>query len=121
MKYSNALTGLLVDTIMAPFDRPWPALAFAAFVLAIAMLLIVRWTSSPEAIRRAKGRLTARVLELVLFRHDAFVSFGAGGRILAANFRYLAALGLPLAVSAVACGLILAQLSCWFSNRPLEF
>jgi len=120
MQYLNLLTGALIDALMRPFSRPWPALAAAAAVTAVLMLLIVRATSSPAAIRRAKNRLTARVLELVLFRHDAAVSFTAGGRILAANFAYLGALTVPLAFSIVPCMLLLAQLASWFEFRPLR-
>src|SRR5262245_11680653 len=120
MQYLNLFTGALIDALMRPFSRPWPALAVAAAATAVLMLLIVRATSSPAAIRRAKNRLTARVLELVLFRHDALVSFTAGGRILAANMAYLGALLVPLAFSIVPCALILAQLASWFELRPLR-
>ena len=83
MSTLQTITGLFVDLLLAPFTRPWPALAAAALVTAVMMLLIVRWTSRADATRRAKDRLTARVLELVLFRHDATVSCTAVGRILA--------------------------------------
>lgn len=119
MHYLNSVTGWVVDAMVAPFDRPWAALVFVACVTAVLLLLVIRWTSSPEKVSRAKDRLLARVLELVLFRHDAVVSFGAGGRILAANFAYLGRLAWPLAISAVVCVLILVQLACWFANRPL--
>ncbi len=120
MSYLNAIVGFFVDALMRPFDRPWSALVAAAFVTAFLMLLIIRWTSSPAAIRRAKNRLIARVLELVLFRNDALVSFTAGGRILAANGFYLLRLLRPVLFSAVPFVLILTQLTCWFAIRPLH-
>jgi hypothetical protein len=116
----NQFTGFVVDALMRPFQSPWLALAAAALATSVLVLLIVRWTSSPAAIVRARSRLIARVLELVLFRHDAMVSFTAAGRILSANLAYLRALLLPLAASLIPCVLILAQLSCWFDNRPLR-
>ena len=74
MSYINSFSGFIVDALLRPFVGPWPALAVAALATAVLMLLIIRWTFSPERIRRTKDRLTARVLELVLFRHDAGVS-----------------------------------------------
>ncbi|MSR58083.1 MAG: hypothetical protein EXS05_10455 [Planctomycetaceae bacterium] len=120
MRHLNLLSGFFVDGLLKPFVRPWPALTASALVTAIVMLLIIRWTSSPERIRRAKNRFVARVLELVLFRDDAWVSLTAGGRILLANAVYLRTLLVPLAASAVPCLLVLSQLSCWFENRPLR-
>jgi hypothetical protein len=116
----NQLTGFLMGALLWPFHSPWGALAAAALATSVLVLLIVRRTSSPATIARARRRLIARVLELVLFRHDAMVSFGAAGRILSANLVYLATLLVPLAVSLVPMALILAQLSCWFDARPLQ-
>src|SRR5262249_26255045 len=98
---------------------PWPALSAAALVTAVVMLLIFRWTTRPRRTRRAKDRLTARVLELVLFRHDAVVNFTALYRILAANAGYLQTVLAPLALGLAPGLLILFQLSCWFAWRPL--
>jgi len=120
MTYLNAFADLFVGTLLQQFTRPWPGLVAAALATSIVMLLIIRRVSSPWAIRRAKDRLIARVLELVLFRHDAQISFTAGGRILAANLAYLQTLLRPLAISAIPCVLILSQLSCWYAWRPLE-
>lgn len=119
MRYLNFLSGFLVDGLLKPFVRPWPALAASALVTAVVMLLIIRRTSSPDRIRRSKNRFVARVLELVLYRDDAWVSLTAGGRILLANGAYLRTLLVPLSVSAIPCLLILSQLACWFENRPL--
>lgn len=120
MTYVNAVTDFFVGTLLRQFHSPWPGLMAVALATSIAMLVVIRWVSSPAAIRRAKDRLIGRVLELVLFRHDAWLSFTAGGRILAANLAYLRTLLWPVAVSAVPCILILTQLSCWYAWRPLK-
>jgi hypothetical protein len=120
MTYLNNLADLFVGALLRQFTRPWPGLVAVALVTSIAMLLVFRWASSPAAIRRAKDRLIARVLELVLFRHDARVSFTAGGRILAANLVYMRTLLWPLVFSIIPCILILTQLSCWYAWRPLR-
>jgi hypothetical protein len=120
LSYLNQITGRVVDSLLRPFDSPWAALVAAALATSVVVLLIVRWTSSKAKVARARGRLIARVLELVLFRHDAVVSFSAAGRILIANAVYFGNLLMPLVVSLVPCVLILAQLSCWFDARPLR-
>jgi hypothetical protein len=120
MTYLNSFADFVVGTPLRQFTQPWPGLVVVALATSIALLLVIRWVSSPAAIRRSKERLIARVLELVLFRHDARVSFTAGGRILAANLAYLRTLLGPVAVSAVPCILILSQLSCWYAWRPLK-
>jgi hypothetical protein len=120
MTYVNTAADFFVGTLVRQFHGPWPGLVAVALVTSIAMLLVIRWVSSPAAIRRAKDRLIARVLELVLFRHDARLSFTAGGRILAANLAYLRTLLWPVAVSAIPCILVLTQLSCWYAWRPLK-
>src|SRR5258708_5460240 len=114
MTYLNSFTDLVVGSLLRQFSEPWAGLVALSLVTSIAMLLVIRWVSSPAAIRQTKDRLIARVLELVLFRHDARVSFTAGGRILAANMAYLRTLLWPVAFSAVPCILILTQLSCWY-------
>jgi len=120
MTYVNTAADFFVGTLLRQFYSPWPGLVAVALATSIAMLFVIRWASSPSAIRRAKDRLIARVLELVLFRHDARLSFTAGGRILAANLAYLRTLLWPVAVSAIPCILVLAQLSCWYAWRPLR-
>jgi hypothetical protein len=116
----NAISGFLGDALLGRFDSPWLALVVVALATSILMLLIVRWSSSPEAVERSKKRLTARVLELVLYRHDAMVSLTAGGRILRENLSYLKTLLLPIVLSTIPGLLILAQLACWFDARPLH-
>jgi hypothetical protein len=120
MTYLNSFADLVVGTLLRQFNRPWPGLVAVALATSIVMLLVIRWVQSPASIHRAKDRLIARVLELVLFRHDARVSFTAGGRILAANLAYLRTLLWPIVISAVPCILILSQLSCWYGWRPLK-
>lgn len=119
MAWLNAICGFFVDQLLAPFDRAWPALAAAALATALLMLFVVRLTAHPNATIRAKNRLIARVLELVLFRHDAGVSFSAGGRILMATWGHLRTLLIPLAVGLVPFLFIMAQLACWLETRPL--
>jgi hypothetical protein len=89
-------------------------------VTSIVLLLFFRASSDQQAIRRAKALVTARLLEFVLFRDDFVVSTGALGRTLVANLKYLRHMVLPFAAALVPVLLLLPQLSCWFSFRPLR-
>jgi hypothetical protein len=76
--------------------------------------------SNPTALQRTRNELIARVLELLLFRHDWRVSLTACGRIVAANLRYLREFARPFLIGAVPMLLIFVQLECWFESRPLR-
>src|SRR5688572_24785399 len=95
----NSLCNFLAGLVMAPFQvrDPWPALAATAFLTTIVLLLTFKACSNAERVRRTKGRLISRTLELLLFQHDPVVSLTACGRILAANFSYLGSFLLPIA------------------------
>jgi hypothetical protein len=122
MQFLNAICNAVGDALLAgfPLHSPWPGMIAAALALTVALSLIFKACSNGDAIRRTRGRLVARVLELVLYRHDMAVSLTACGRILWENCRYLAELSKPLAAAAVPCGLMLIQLACWFDARPLR-
>jgi hypothetical protein len=118
---NNILTGL-GDLLLSPwaFQSPWPALIFASLVVAGVLVGLFRLSSNPTAIRRGRDQLLARVLELLLFRHDLRVSLSACWRIAVANARYLSAFALPMAVSILPLWCMFAQMAAWFEYRPLR-
>lgn len=121
----DLLNGLLTkafDLLMSPVQglNPWIGLCLASAVVTAILLLCFKYTSRPEAIRIAKGRLIARTLELVLFQQDMFVSLSAVGRILWANLLYLKELLIPLAVALIFAIPLLSQCAAWFESRPLQ-
>lgn len=100
--------------------RPWPALLLVSFLASLLVLAVFRVASDQRSIRRRKDRMLARLLELLLFRHDPLVSLGSLGRVLAANGAYLALTVKPLVVSLPLIVVIMAQVSLWFGARPLR-
>jgi len=122
LKELNAILNALFDLILGPFrvESPWPGMVAASIFSSIILLLVFRTTSSQKAVRRAKDRLIARLLELVLFKDDIIVNMGAFARVLVANLVYLRKLLAPLCVSLIPFALILIQLSTWFAARPLR-
>lgn len=122
MRLLNRLLNFLGDLVIAPwrFESAWPALVVASFVTALVMVGLFHLSADQPGMRRARNRLIARVLELLLYRHDTLVSLTACGRILIANAAYLGQLVRPVAVALVPTALLFIQLACWFEYRPFR-
>ena len=110
------------DAVLAPFRAagPWPMMIWASLVTAAFALVVIRLTGDREALRRARGRQTARALEILLFKDDMAVSFGALGRLFAAVLAYQKQFLRPLLVMLVPVVLFMIQLAGWFDARPLR-
>jgi uncharacterized membrane protein (DUF106 family) len=122
MSIVNLVFGRVVDLIMLPFRglSPWFGMTAVSLLTALLMLEVYKLTSNQAAIRRAKDRIKAHLLELRLFKDNMRVTLAAQGAILKANFAYMAANLKPLAVMIVPLVLVLAQLSLWFDRAPLR-
>jgi hypothetical protein len=118
----NLVFGRIVDVILLPFRgaSPWFGMAAVSLLTALLMLEVYKHTSNQAAIRRAKDKIKAHLLELRLFKDSMPVTLRAQGAILKANLSYLAANLKPLLVMIVPLVLILAQLSLWFDRAPLQ-
>lgn len=118
----NRLLSSLFDLLLGPWasESPWPALIVSSLAAAALLVLIFHLTSNPAGMRRARNRFVARVLELLLYRHDLRVSLSACGRILAANAGYLKQFAVPMLAGAIPFVLLLAHMAAWFEWRPLK-
>src|SRR5262245_1883410 len=91
----NPLFGALCWPVhWLPAEWQVAVLALPAAVLALA---IYKVSSNQTAIRHAKSRIVAHLLELRLFRDDFRVMLGAQGRVFANIGRYLGHSLLPMA------------------------
>ncbi len=122
MQYLNRIINVICDLLFAPWnaESPWPSLIFGSLVVALIMVGLFHVSSNQQSLKLSRNRLIARTLELLLFRHDARVSLTACGRILAANFWYLAAFARPMAVALVPMMFLFVQFAAWFEYRPLK-
>lgn len=122
MTVLNAILNRTFDLLLGPFqaEGPWPAMVLVSLVTTMLILLIFKLTSNAKTTQRRKNRALARLLEFVLFKDDVVVSLGAFGRSMVANMAYLGTLTLPLLASLIPMVLIVIQVSCWFSARPLR-
>ncbi len=84
------------------------------------MLLIFRYTSNQEGIRRIKNRIKAHLLEIRLFKDSLALSLQAQKNILRSNIKYIGYSGKPLLVMIIPLILILIQLNFWFAYQSLQ-
>jgi uncharacterized membrane protein (DUF106 family) len=122
MHIVNLVFGRAVDLALWPFRglSPWFGLVVVSLLTALLMLEVYKLTSNQAAIRRAKDRIKAHLLEMRLYKDNMRVTLGAQAGILKANLAYMAANLKPLAVMIVPLVLILARLSLWYDRAPLR-
>jgi uncharacterized membrane protein (DUF106 family) len=122
MHIVSLVFGALVGAVLLPFRglSPWFGMTAVSLLTALLMLEVYKLTSNQAAIRRAKDRIKAHLLELRLYKDDMRTTLRAQGGILKANLAYMGANLKPLAVMIVPLVLILAQLSLWFDRAPLR-
>ena len=118
----NGAVRVLVDMLMMPFAcaSPWPAAVGVSFVVALMVLAGYKVGADAAAIRRAKGRVVAGVMEIHLFGDDLAGLFSGLGRSLKADLDYLRLSLRPLLILIVPLGLLFVQLYGWFQFRPLQ-
>lgn len=122
MHVANLVVGGIVGAVLLPFRgvSPWFGMAAVSLLTALLMLEVYKLTSDQAAIRRAKDRIKAHLLEMRLYKDNLRVTLRAQAAILKANLAYMAANLKPLAVMIVPLVLVLAQLSLWYDRAPLE-
>jgi hypothetical protein len=118
----NTVANAAGDAVLSPLSAagPWPMMIGASLIATLFALVVLRLVSNREALRRAKGRQTARALEILLYKDDPLVSLGAVGRVLTAVLAYQKEFLRPLAVMIVPLGLFMIQMDGWFGARPLR-
>lgn len=117
----NRALSALCDAVLYPFETlpPLVGLAVLSALTGLLMLVIFRYTSNQEAIRGAKDRVKAHVLEMRLFGDDLYLLTGALKRILRADLAYVKCSLIPMAIMIVPVILILVQANLRYGYRPL--
>jgi hypothetical protein len=115
---ANALGGLLLAPIGAM--PGWLSATIVAAVTGVLLLVIFKYTSNQQAIKRARDEINANLLALKLFTNSPLVAVRAQGRILLGAIRLMVLALVPMAIMAVPVTLVLGQLSLWYQQRPLR-
>lgn len=118
----NKILDAIGDALFAPVSwlGPVGAILVLAVLVAAGSLVVFKWTSDQEKIRRGKGPMKAHLLGIFLFRHDlrlVFRSLFAALRGSLANLRFLA---LPMAVMIVPLIVIFAQMELRLGSTGLS-
>jgi uncharacterized membrane protein (DUF106 family) len=118
----NSILNQLFEILFLPFlnTGAWIPMIIISLLTGILMLVIFKYTSNQEGIRRTKNRIKAHLLEMRLYKDSFVTSLSAQGNILKANLRYMSHSLKPLLVMILPVILILIQLNFWFGYAPLQ-
>ncbi len=122
MSFLINILNSVFDLLLYPFKSLapiWGLLAISVLT-GILMLIIFRYTSNQKAIKKAKDKTRAHILELVLYKDNLKVISSALANILKYNFAYLKQTIIPLVFIIIPMLLILIQLNFRYQYRPLK-
>ena len=110
------------DLFFWPFRAANPAygLAVISFLTGLAAVLVFRYVSNQDAMRRIKNRIQAHLLEVRLFPDQLGVVSRAYGRILRFTVIYLTYNLKPVAILLLPVVILMVQLDLRFSRIPLR-
>ena len=117
-----AYISTIFDCIIKPFESLHPIWLITAFsyVSSILILIIFRYTSNQQALRRVKNRMKAHLLEIVLYRNSFRVLMSAQKNLMLYNTKYIIHTVRPILVMIIPMALCLAQVHDWLGYTPLE-
>jgi len=93
---------------------------FISLLTGFLMLLVFRYTSNQEGIKRTKNKIKAHLLEMRLFPDNMRVSLKAQGNIFLANMKYISHSAKPLLFMIIPVILVLIQVNFWFGYSSLK-
>ena len=98
----------------------WLSATVVAAVTGVLLLVVFKYTSNQDAIKRVRNDINAHLLALKLFKDSAAVSLRAQGGSCSGRFRLFVLAIVPMLVMAVPVTLCLSQLALWYQARPLQ-
>jgi hypothetical protein len=112
----------IVDVLVLPFGRTHHTLqlVWLSILSGFGMAYVFKLTSSQKAIRRAKDRIKARVLEMRLYQDDPVLIFSGLAGALTNNLRYLGTIFVPFLIIIVPIAVVFMQLDQRYSKSNFE-
>jgi hypothetical protein len=116
------ITTKFVDLLLIPFSRLNPdwGLIFISALSGVLLIFVYGLVSNQNAIKNVKRKISASLLEVILYRHDIGQCLKAQGRMLWGGAKYFFLAVPPLIILMIPCTLILAQLNLRYEERPLK-
>ena len=120
---------LVVHWITTVFDlftisfqamRPIVGLCVISGLAGCVLMKLFYWTMNKESSERAKNKIKAHLLEMVLYQHDITLSLRALRKIIVANLIYLKTTLIPLVVILIPCIIIMGQLYTRYASKSFS-
>ena len=112
----------IIDQLFLPFSRfsPLYGLAFATLLITAFALIIYKYCSNQQEIKKAKERIKAHFVEVWLFIDDPILILKAQAGIFSQGVRYLAYALIPLAIMFLPVLIILVNCEYRYHYRPFQ-
>ena len=98
----------------------WLSNTIISAVIGVLLLIVFKYVSNQKAIGKVKDSIKANMLAMRLFKESIVVTFKIEGQLLKGAVMLLLYAVKPVLVMIFPVILILAQLSLWFQQRPLN-
>lgn len=117
---SHILTAML-DVLVVPFgDHRDAALLGVSLVSGVLLIFLFKAVSDQERVRRARDRVSARILEIRLYQDDPILVLRALGGVMTGNLGYLRSAFKPIVILAVVAIAFYIQLDARYGRGPLD-
>ncbi len=117
----NRLANGLGAILFAPIGwlPGWLSAGLIGAVTGVLMLVVFKYTSNQQAIKRTRDQIRANLLALSLFRANLPVSLFCQWRLVGGALKLLCHSLVPMIVMTPPMLLLLAQMALWYQARPL--
>jgi hypothetical protein len=118
----NAAANAVGRLTLAPVGSlpGWLSATLAAAVTGVLLLVVFKYTSNQDTIKRVRNDINANLYALRLFKDSTAVTLRAQGRMILGGFRLMVLALVPMLVMIVPVVLLLGQLALWYQARPLH-
>jgi len=118
----NAVSTFLFGMVYGPLKwlGPFWSLVGISALAGVLLVWIFGKVSNQDAIQKTRGRLSAELIALRLFKDDLRVFFGIQFQVLVWTLRYLRHSLVPMLILMVPTIIILIQLNLHYGSRPLR-
>ncbi len=118
----NRIANWIASILLAPVQwvPGWVSATVIAILSGLGLLLIFKYTSNQQAIRRTRNQIRANVLAISLFRDSIAVSLRCQGNIIRLAMQLMAYAIVPLLLMTTPVVLMLSQLALRYQARPLR-
>jgi hypothetical protein len=122
MNFIGQLITSVFNVLSVPFGETNHTLGLVGLSVLSGILFafVFKWMSNPGAIRHAKDRVKARILEMRIYQDDPVLILKGFGGTVRSNLGYLRVLLKPIVILLVPLVIIWMQLDERYSHRPLE-